>query len=236
MTRFAHALRAAPTPVIAEIKPCTATGEDLMRGRTPEEIVRGYRDAGVACLSVVTGRWFGGSLDLLREVAIGSKLPVLQKDFIVRESQLTMARELGASAVLLTAQLMPAGSLRHLVERALAQDLTPFVEVTTEDEITAIPNGADCVVAVNNKNIRKRESGPSDLERSVRLLPAVLASGTRCPVSASGIDEPPQAARLLAAGYVGLLIGTALLRAARPGTWLDELARRRAESGPEGRP
>jgi indole-3-glycerol phosphate synthase len=235
VSRFARALAAATTPVIAEIKPTSGGGEDLLRGRTPAQILAGYHDAGIACLSVVTGRWFGGSLDLLREIAAGSRLPVLQKDFIIREGQVTMARELGASAVLLTAQLLPAGALGHLVEHALTLDLTPFVEVTTEDEIAAVPHGGSCVVAVNNKNIRTREREGADLGRSLRLLPAVLASGTSWPVSASGIDEPRQAARLLAAGYIGLLVGTSLLRAASPRAWVDELTRRRLESGQEGR-
>lgn len=235
MSRFANVLAAATTPVIAEIKPTTGAGADLLRGRTPAQILAGYHDAGVACLSVVTGRWFGGSLDLLREIATGTSLPVLQKDFIIREGQVTMARELGASAVLLTAQLLPAGALRHLVEHALTLDLTPFVEVTTEDEIAAVPHGADCVVAVNNKNIRTRERDGADIGRSLRLLPAVLASGTSWPVSASGIDEPRHAARLLAAGYIGLLVGTSLLRAASPRAWVDELTRRRLDSGQEGR-
>jgi indole-3-glycerol phosphate synthase len=235
MTRFAAALAAATTPVIAEIKPTTGAGADLLRGRTPARIVAGYHDAGVACLSVVTGRWFGGDLGLLRDVAASTSLPVLQKDFVIRAGQVTTARDLGASAVLLTARLLPAGALRHLVEHTLALGLTPFVEVSTEDEIDAVPCAADCVVAVNNKDIGTRERHGEGIGRSLRLLPSVLASGTSTPVSASGIDQPREAARLLAAGYLGLLVGTALLRAASPHAWVEELARHRLESGQEDR-
>lgn len=223
MKDFVGALLGAGTPVIAEIKCRTGAGADLLLGRDPARIAQAYADAGAACLSVVTGRWFGGTAGLLRDVVGVSRLPVLRKDFITSERQLTESVALGASAVLLTAQLLPATTLRRLVERALAAGLTPFVEVTGEAEVAAVPHAAECVIAVTNKDIRTRETGAADLGRSLRLLPAVMATGTRLPVSASGIDEPATAARLLAAGYAGLLVGTGLLMAASPGVWFDRL-------------
>lgn len=223
MTKFVHTLLDAGTPVVAEIKPRTGNGNDLLRGRDPAEIARTYADAGAACLSVVTGRWFGGRLDVLRTVASATGLPVLQKDFITRDSQIATAAELGASAVLLTAQLLPVVSLRRLASHALRLGITPFIEVTSEAEIAAVPHAHDCVIAVNNKDIRQRERNAADLGRSMELLPAVLATGTACPVSASGIDTPSQAADLLSAGYAGLLVGTSLLRASSAVDWFSSL-------------
>ena len=68
------------------------------------------------------------------------------------------------------------------------------------------------MVAVNNKDIRRRERGEARIERSLELLPAVRRSGAECAVSAGGIADERVAARLLDAGYDALLIGTALLR------------------------
>lgn len=220
MTRFIEAVLAAGTPVIAEIKPRTGDGTDLLRGRSPAWLARAYAEAGAACLSVVTGRWFGGSLELLGTVAAETGLPVLRKDFITRERHID---ESCADAVLLTAALLPAGTLRRLITHALRSGVTPFVEVTGEAELAAVPHQEDCVIAVNNKDIRVRERDPADLGRSTRLLPALLAGGTPCPVSASGIDTPEQGAELLAAGYAGLLVGTALLRSGSPGDWFAVL-------------
>jgi indole-3-glycerol phosphate synthase len=231
---FLDALLWAPVPVITEVKLTDGTGADLLGARTVREVVEAYHDAGAACMSVVTGRWFGGSSQLLREVAALTDAPLLQKDFLTRESQLRQASELGASAVLLTAMLLPAAVLRHLIERALWLGLTPFVEVRDEEEIEAVIHGPDCVVAVNNKDIRGRERDRADLERSLRLLPAVAGSGTRCPVSASGIHRPDVAAHLVNSGYAGLLVGTALLRASSPRAWFAEFDRHRgACPGPE---
>ncbi len=226
MSAFAAALRGSATPVIAEVKVHGGDGVDLLRGRTPADVVDAYHEAGAAALSVVTGRWFGGTPELLREVVSRTALPVLRKDFVVSAGQLRRTRDLGASAVLLTARLLPAGAASALAEQALELGLTPFVEVVDETEIAGLgPIAADCVVAVNNKDITVRETDAGELDRGLRLLPAVQRSGTGCPVSASGIDHPADAARLLAAGYRGLLVATALLTADHPAGWFAELRR-----------
>jgi indole-3-glycerol phosphate synthase len=220
---FVDALLSAARPVIMELKRRDPNGADLFGARTIPEIVAEYEAAGAPCISVVTGKWFGGSDSMLHEVASLTDRPILQKDFITRRDQLTKARQLGASAVLLTAGLLPRTSIHNLVEASLELGLTPFVEVTDETEIAALHRADECVVAVNNKNIKNKERDPGDLDRSVRLLPSLAASGTRCPVSASGITQPADAARILAEGYRGLLIGTGLLRTTSLSTWLAEL-------------
>ncbi|WP_423834904.1 hypothetical protein [Streptomyces manipurensis] len=82
----------------------------------------------------------------------------------------------------------------------------------------------ECVIAVNNKDIKTRERDAGDLGRSLDLLPAVRAAGAACPVSASGIDSPTTAAGLLDAGFGGLLVGTSLLRTGSPEAWVDTMA------------
>jgi indole-3-glycerol phosphate synthase len=225
---FLDALLGAPVPVITEVKLTDGTGADLLGARTVRKVIDAYHDADAPCLSVVTGRWFGGSSQLLREVAALTDAPLLQKDFLTRESQLRQASELGASAVLLTAALLPATVLKALTEHALRLGLTPFVEVRDEEEIDAVSHGPDCIIAVNNKDIRDRERDHGDLERSMALLAAVAGSGTSCPVSASGIHRPDLAAHLVNSGYAGLLIGTALLRASSPRAWFAEFDQHRS--------
>ncbi|MFJ2864418.1 indole-3-glycerol-phosphate synthase [Kitasatospora sp. NPDC087314] len=221
--RFADALLAARRPLIMEVKLRDPHGADLLGPRTVTDLVTRYHQAGAPCLSVVTGRWFGGTPRLLREVTDATDLPVLQKDFLTRPAQLEAAAALGAAAVLLTAALLPATSLRRLVTAALALGLTPFVEITDERELDLLPDPEHCVVAVNNKDIRTRERDRGDLTRSLRLLPALRAAGIRAPVSASAITDPGDAARLLDAGYAGLLVGTALMRTPDPAAWLADL-------------
>ncbi|QSB16792.1 hypothetical protein JQS43_11200 [Natronosporangium hydrolyticum] len=221
---FVTAIQRAPRPLVMEVKRRDGHGRDLLAGRSVAAHVRGF-DGAAACLSVVTGRWFGGDLELLQEVRRLTDRPLLQKDFITRRDQLRTARDLGASAVLLTAGLLPRSSLGNLVDACLSLGLTPFVEVTTADEVAAIPDPGGCVVAVNNKDIRNRERGPGDPGRSLALLPQLRRAGVDCRVSASGIDQPAVAVGLLQAGFSALLIGTSLLRAERLSDWLAEFDR-----------
>jgi len=75
--RFVETLLQAPVPVIEELKPRSADGTELIGARSAAELVDAYTEAGIRCLSVVTGRWFGGTVDLLAEVAARTESPVL---------------------------------------------------------------------------------------------------------------------------------------------------------------
>ncbi|MGW7082908.1 indole-3-glycerol-phosphate synthase [Streptomyces sp. NPDC054871] len=221
--RFGAALRTADTPVIMELKRNSAHGADLFAGRPVGELVARYTELGAPALSVVTGAWFGGTPELLEEVAAATELPLLVKDFFTKEKQIAAASAAGASAVLLTATVLPRTVLRRLIGICLEHDVTPFVEITSEAELARVEQAQDCVIAVNNKDIRQRERDTGDLGRSHRLIDRVRATGTAVPVSASAIETPGDAAGLLSAGYRGLLIGTGLLRAADLDAWFGEL-------------
>ncbi|MEA2496815.1 MAG: indole-3-glycerol phosphate synthase [Thermoleophilaceae bacterium] len=223
---FRAELLGARVPVIAEVKRHDADGRELLGQRSLSQIVSEYESAGAPCLSVVTGRWFGGSNELLRDVARVTDLPILKKDFIASERQIVEAKRLGASAVLLTAGILSASALARLIGAALRHDMTPFVEAASERELAGVVDGHECVVAINNKDIRRRERDSAQLERSLALLGPALQTGTRCPVSASGIAAPADVARLVGAGYAGVLVGTALLLADSVHAWMDDVARR----------
>lgn len=227
MSHFVDTLLSAPAPVIMEVKRRSADGEDLFAGRSVPEIVDGYLRLGAPCISVVTGAWFGGDDELLREVAALTDRPILKKDFVTRGSQVAEAKAMGASAVLLTAELLPGRMIGRLVRVCVRHGVTPFVEITAAAQLDGIDDAAPCVVAVNNKDIRERERGSADLERSLALLPAIRAAGAGCAVSASGIATADSAARLLDAGFDGLLVGTGLLAAGDAADWVEMLAQRR---------
>ena len=113
--------------------------------------------------------------------------------------------------MLLTAELLPGALTARLAAACLRHGLTPFVEIASEAQLERLGDASGCVVAVTNKDIRRRERGDAQIERSLDLLPAVLRSGAECAVSAGGIADEV-AARLLDAGYDALLVGTSLLR------------------------
>ena len=200
-------------PVIAEIKAYTPTEGDLLRHRPVEEIVQQYERAGVACLSVVTGRWFGGSPALLDRVARATSLPVLCKDFIVSRSAIERSRDLGAAAVLLTRKLVNVSLLKALAECALSLGLTPFIEVGSAGELQGLRIDGEAILAVSNRDIGVKETDGGNITTSLSLLEAARVTGAGAVVSASAITTADEAAQLLNAGFDGLLIGTAFLRA-----------------------
>ena len=214
-----------------EVKRQDANGVQLMGDRTIRELVAEYTAAGAPCISVVTGRWFGGDDQMLLDVAELTDLPLLKKDFITRERQIQAAREMGASAILLTAQILPKTALPKLIETTLGHGLTPFVEVIDEDELGRVIHAEDCVVAINNKNIKDQERDAGDIDVSRAMLEPAVRSGTPCPVSASAITDPRVGAELIAAGFKGLLIGTGLLRSGSVQSWVDEFEEHRATLG-----
>jgi indole-3-glycerol phosphate synthase len=228
-SRFIDTLLASPLPVIMEVKRRTAEGAELMGDRSIPELVSEYLAAGAPCISVVTGRWFGGEDEMLKEVAGLTDVPLLKKDFIVRESQIEGAKEMGASAILLTARILPKSAFQKLIETTLSHGLTPFVEIADHEEIDSVVHAEDCIVAVNNKDIREQERGEGDIDLSRSLLEATIETGTPCPVSASAITDPRVAAELVDAGFKGLLIGTGLLQSDSVQGWIDDFERHRGE-------
>lgn len=204
-------------PVIAEVKLRDGDGGDLTGGRDVESIVAGYVAGGARCLSVVTGRWFGGDRELLRRVAAcGAGLPILRKDFVTSRAALAETAALGAAAVLLTTRLTRAGdgpgSLLRLVEAALDLGLTPFVEIDDGAQLDALPEGLPGVIAINNSDILDRERSGEGAGRALRLFHRVAALRPAAIVAASAISDVEQARSLVARGFDGLLIGTALMR------------------------
>ena len=219
MSCFIDALLGASRPIIMEVKRRDGHGQELVGPRRVRDIVEAYESAGAPCLSVVTGSWFGGCEALLREIAALTRLPLLKKDFVTKETHIAEARDAGASAVLLTARILPKSLLGRLIRVSLRHRVTPFVEVSQAEEIESLPLEG-CVVAANNKDILRQERGAADVARSSALLPAIVGSGAACPASASGIDSPEVAARLLDAGFKALLIGTGLLRSNDIPAWV----------------
>ena len=225
---FVEALLGSSLPVIMEVKRRDGNGNDLMGERTPKEIAAEYMAAGAPCLSVVTGRWFGGDDGMLREVMEIADRPVLKKDFITRESQVKAAKEMGASAILLTARILPKASFPGLIETTLKHGLLPFVEIADHEEIERVVHPEECIVAINNKDIIDQERGAADIDVSRSLLDAIIATGTPCPVSASGISDPREAAELVTSGFKGLLIGAGLLQSGGVAEWVETFQRHRS--------
>ncbi|MFZ5963411.1 hypothetical protein ACOXXX_10705 [Thalassococcus sp. BH17M4-6] len=207
---FHAALAGARAPLIAEIKPNSPKVGPLLAARTVAGVARDYADAGAPCLSVTTGAWHGGNLGMVAEMA-ATGLPVLRKDFITSQRHLDASAEAGASAVLLTCALLRRADILRLADAALSLGLTPFVEAATPAELDGLRLPQDAILAVNNRDIRSKETDDGGIEQSEALYAQARAGHAGLLVSASGLTTTKAVSRAIDCGYNGVLVGTALL-------------------------
>lgn len=207
--------------VVAEVKRRSPSVGAIDLDADPARRAAAYADAGAAGISVLTEPdHFGGSLgDLAAARASAGAVPILRKDFIIDRSQLDAACAAGADAVLLIAALHGADELSELVEHARALALEVLLEVHDELDLERALETSAALIGINNRDLR---SFRVDLAVTERLAPLVPAG--RLVVAESGVRSASDAARLRRAGADAILVGEALMRAARPEELLRELA------------
>jgi indole-3-glycerol phosphate synthase len=150
---------------------------------------------------------------------------------MVHPIQVLQAREAGASAILIIVRGLTDEQIKALRDAARAAGLEVLFEIHTEPELErALAHGAK-VIGVNNRDLAVFRT---DLALSERLIP--LFPDSVVAVSESGITTGADAARVRRAGAHAVLVGEALMRAAEPGSLLEELRAAPADAALPARP
>jgi indole-3-glycerol phosphate synthase len=215
LARIAHVKAENKIPIIAEIKPSSPAEGKLLGNRSITDIAAAYEAGGAACLSVVTGRWFGGELSMLSAVAKVTSLPLLRKDLIVNLDQIKESRDHGANAVLLTKKILRKSHLAKMIDLCISLNITPFVEVSSLDEVNEVCTNSDTIIGITNRNIEQKELDINSGLKSLNIIEGIT-NHNGAVISASGISSSIEANMLYQAGFDGLLVGTALLKAKKP--------------------
>jgi indole-3-glycerol phosphate synthase len=198
--------------LIAEIKIKSPKEGDLLAGRDPVALARDMQAAGAACLSVVTeSRHFGGSMELLRSVASAVSVPVLRKDFVTGLEDVRATTKHGASCLLLMVATLDWAKLVELHEEARRCGLETLVEIHDHAELDKALTLELDLLGINNRDIRRLETDNGTVAGTLRLLRRI-PPGVRA-ISESAISTPEEVRSVLAAGGLGVLVGTAILRA-----------------------
>jgi len=207
--------RSGKIPVIPDIK-CKSPGEgDLLLGRDPVVIAKSLAAAGAPVISVVTDSdHYGGSPELLHQIAQATSIPILRKDFITTREQLLESVDIGASGILLIASMLEEEQLSKLIEEALVLGLEPLVETHNEAEIIAVNELKLTFLGINNRNIVEWETDDGNVNTTEKL--AGLVRPDVLVLSESSIASPGDVLRATAAGVHAVLVGTAILRARDP--------------------
>ncbi len=221
---FLTALRAScptdhPLHVIAEFKRSSPSEGSINAGLLPEKAAQMYAAGGATCMSVLTERRYfsGGTEDLT--AAQGGGLPLLRKDFIFDEIQVRETYATPASALLLIVALTPdAGKLRALRELAEEQGIHAVVEVFNEKDLGLARAAGARIIQVNARNL---ETFATDRSECLRL--GRLRDASEVWIAASAMSEHSHLQAAAEAGFDAALIGTALMRAGNPASFLRQL-------------
>jgi indole-3-glycerol phosphate synthase len=218
------ALRRAPGAgprVIAEIKRKSPSAGVLRAGARGdvEWLAREYVQGGAAAVSVLCDRQgFGGSVLDLRRAARAVDVPLLFKEFVLDELQLTLAARVGAHMVLLLVRAMPATRLHELCDAALALGLAPVIEAADGAEVETALETQATIIGVNARDLRTFSVDAQGAQQVLQRIPA-----ERIAVHMSGIRNAADYRAVAHGRADAVLIGESLMRAERPALKLREL-------------
>lgn len=216
---FGRALQRDGLCVIAEIKRRSPSKGAINESVNVADQAKLYESGGASCISVLTDKvGFGGSLKDLAEVrAQCPNTPILRKDFIVDPIQILEAKHHGADCVLLIVSVLQDRTA-EFVNRCDALGLHALVEVKTEQECEIAVKAGAKIIGINNRDLVTFEV---DVENALRLIDYL--PGHVVKVAESGIHEVELAKRYFEAGFDGVLVGEALMRAQSPAEFVREL-------------
>lgn len=196
--------------VIAEMKRASPSKGMIAEGANPVYQAKIYEQAGAAAISVLTdAQFFKGSAADLAAVATAVNIPVLCKDFLMDRIQIDVAKNAGASIVLLIVAALNQEKLEELYSYATLRGLEVLVEVHSKEELArAVAVGAK-IIGVNNRDLRDFNV---DLERTREIASVFPFGEERVLISESGIFTSTDAEIVAGHGASCVLVGEALMR------------------------
>ncbi|WP_067036962.1 indole-3-glycerol phosphate synthase TrpC [Allomuricauda sp. CP2A] len=220
---LASELKNSATGIIAEHKRRSPSKSVINQGLNVQDVAKGYAEAGVCGMSVLTdGKYFGGSLDDLLLARASVNIPLLRKEFIIDEYQIVEARAYGADVILLIAAILSRDEIKSLSETAKSLGLDVLLEVHNEEELQKSIMPSLDMLGVNNRNLKTFEVS-LDISKSLsEQIPDDFVK-----VSESGISTIEAIKELRPYGYQGFLIGENFMKTDDPGEsakkFIDEL-------------
>lgn len=211
-------LRNSNSGIIAEHKRRSPSKAEINYSFSVEEVVKGYQNAGVCGISVLTdGKYFGGSLDDLLLAKVSVSVPLLRKEFIIDEYQILEAKAHGADLILLIAAVLTRGEIKNLSEFAQSLGLEVLLEVHNLEELQKSIMPTLDMIGVNNRNLKTFEVS---LDFSKELASEIPDEFVK--VSESGISSIEAINELKSYGYKGFLVGENFMKTDNPGKSASE--------------
>jgi len=169
--------------LIVEFKRFSPSVKNFNKIRSIQDTIEIYDKSKCCCISILTDKNFGGSLN---DISIAKKLtnkPIIRKDFIIDKTQILESKLYGADAILLIAKILTRKQIEDLYQFSNELNLDVLIEIESIHEISKIKNIKNSLIGINNRNLKEQKI---NIDKSINL--SNLIKNKNFIVSESGID------------------------------------------------
>ena len=151
---FNESFKSQKNKIITDIKQ-KLISKDLDKDRKLVlDIIHEYEKNGVNALSILTDKkFFDGSLNFLKFIKKNTKIPILQKDFIISEYQIFQAFINGADGIILIAEALDYYQLKDFYQIAKDLNIEIFFEIHEVDSIDKVNKLNPNFMVVSSRNL-----------------------------------------------------------------------------------
>ena len=152
--------------LIAEFKRYSPSIKTFNKVRYLQDVIEQYHKSKCCCISILTDKNFGGSLNDINVAKKISNKPIIRKDFIINEAQVFETKEFGADAILLIAKILSKSEIKKLYKLANKIGLDVLIEIESILEAKKIKDIDAKLIGINNRNLKEQKI---DINKSIRL-------------------------------------------------------------------
>ncbi len=152
--------------LIAEFKRYSPSVKSFNKVRYLQDVIEQYHNSKCCCISILTDKNFGGSLNDINVAKKISNKPIIRKDFIINEAQVFETKEFGADAILLIAKILSKSEIKKLYKLANKIGLDVLIEIESILEAKKIKDIDAKLIGINNRNLKEQKI---DINKSIKL-------------------------------------------------------------------
>ena len=193
--------------IIAELKKQSPSKGVINKEFNYQNIVDTYFNSNIAGVSILTDElFFGGNINLLKNIAINKKRPLLRKDFIIDIEQVYQSKAFGADVILLICEALSANQINELTCTAHDINLEVLLELHSKDQINKIDFDLNKLIGINNRNLTDFSVDINSTISISQLIPENVLI-----VSESGISKENDLRKLKRTNVNSVLVGEYLM-------------------------
>ena len=204
--------------LIVEFKRFSPSVKNFNKIKSIQDTIEIYDKSKCCCISILTDKNFGGSLN---DISIAKKLtnkPIIRKDFIIDKTQILESKLYGADAILLIAKILTRKQIEDLYQFANELNLDVLIEIESIHEISKIKNIKSSLIGINNRNLKEQKI---NIDKSINL--SNLIKNKNFIVSESGIDIKNIKKIKEATNIKTFLIGGSILNSSKTLNYINKL-------------